>query len=71
MLVQMITTAASPSKVLESGKTYNLGTAEAKMFIAAGAARLGTGKPTRVPPQPDPEDVPDVPEDDEATESEE
>lgn len=72
MLVEMITLAASPEAVLEPGKTYNLPKAQAQDFVKAGAARYNPHpkKVMRVPPQPDPEDVPELPEEDELTEAE-
>ena len=67
MIVEMTKLACCPEMILEPGKRYNLPAAKARDFIAAGAAKAITGpcKVTRVPEQPDPEDHPEVEEDEE------
>ena len=58
----MVTLAASPERVLEPGKVYNLPAAEAKELLAGKYAVEPTDKELRkgverIPPQPDPEDI--------------
>jgi hypothetical protein len=79
MLVKMLTNAASPNRVLEAGKTYNLPADIAEPLLAKDSARAGQscavrvsgGKVTKLPFHPDPEDFPeqvDVDDDEDATE---
>ncbi len=67
MLVQMLTLAASPAMILQAGSVYNLPKTLATDLLKGNYAKLpdGTRKPTRLPAQPDPEDVPELPEDEE------
>jgi len=72
MKIKMRSLAASPYRVLEPGKTYNLPRDEAQELIAGGYAVLDVDavKVERIPPQPDPEDIESaVDEDDNPAES--
>jgi hypothetical protein len=62
----MVTSAASPVAVLDAGKVYDLPKALAKELcqanVSGGPYAVAVGaheKANRIPPQPDPEDVPD------------
>lgn len=69
MVVEMLTTSASPDRVLEKGKAYSLPKAVAQEFLDGGFAKLPSKKAKvyPVPAQPDPEDTP-VEEDEEEDE---
>ena len=60
MKVTMQTTAASPDRVLQLGKTYDLPKEVAQSLVDAKAALPAKreAKPERVPVSPDPEDSP-------------
>lgn len=67
MKVKMLATAADESRILRAGLVYNL-PAEEAAILCKGSAVPGIGayavpapdakKVERIPPQPDPEDIP-------------
>ena len=65
MKIKMRSLAAGPGFILQPGKTYNLGSDLANSFVAGGYAEESGDKPTRMPSQPDPGDMPDAAELDE------
>ena len=70
MRITMRTLAAGPDRVLEAGKTYNVPAEVAQPFLDAtppyAVLAKSTDKVTKLPLQPDPEDLPeqDIDEDD-------
>jgi hypothetical protein len=65
MKIKMLSTAAGPERVLHAGRCYNLPKDIAEPLLAGRnvdgqpyAVPAPDGTPDRIPPQPDPQDVP-------------